>query len=207
MSNEKQVNKCHYDFVSYMDLNRWVSVWHQINEVIKRNPKNVLEVGPGPGIFKNIAKTIGLNLETIDLDPDLNPDHVGSATSLPFADASFDITCAFQMLEHLPYAESLAAFKEMVRVSKKFIIISLPDAQPVFRWRIYIPKLAAFDRLLPRLNWKPKDHIFDGEHYWEINKKNHLLKNIIVDLSNICTLEKTYRVLDNPYHRFFIFSK
>jgi SAM-dependent methyltransferase len=207
MNHKKQVMREHYNFASYMDKGRWTSVWHQLDEVIRLNPKNVLEIGPGPGLFKSLSNSFGMNVETIDLDPDLEPDHVGSATSLPFSDAYFDITCAFQMLEHLPYADSLQAFTEMARVSNKHIIISLPDAETVFRWQVWIPRLAAFDRLLTRRDWKPKDHIFDGEHYWEINKKDYMLEKIIRDFTKICKLVKTYRVKENPYHRFFIFTK
>jgi SAM-dependent methyltransferase len=207
MNTSKQVNKAHYKFQSYMDISRWLSFWHQLDEVIKLNPTNVLEIGPGPGLFKTVGHSFGVNVKTLDLDPELNPDYVGSALSMPFDDASFDITCAFQMLEHLPYQDSLAAFTEMVRVSKRYIIISLPDAERVFRWQVYIPKIAAFDRLFRIFGWKPKKHEFDGEHYWEINKLDFMLEKVISDLSEICRLEKTYRVMGNPYHRFFIFTK
>lgn len=207
MNFDKQVTKSHYDFKKYMDKGRWISVWHQLDEVIKLAPKNVLEIGPGPGLFKNVSSNFGIHVETLDLDPELKPDHVGSATSLPFENESFDVTCAFQMLEHLPYSVSLQAFTEMVRVSKKAIIISLPDAQSVFRWQVWIPKLAAFDQLIPPIGSKPKKHEFDGEHYWEINKEGYLLDRIISDFSNICKIKKIYRVKENPYHRFFIFYK
>jgi ubiquinone/menaquinone biosynthesis C-methylase UbiE len=207
INHQKQVEKTHYNFLSYMDKGRWMSVWHQLNEVIKLEPEKVLEVGPGLGLFKNVASNFGIHVETIDLDRELNPDYVGSATSLPFDNASFDVTCAFQMLEHLPYSDSLKAFRELVRVSKKSVIISLPDAQSVFRYQVWIPKLAAFDRLIPVLRSKPKEHVFDGEHYWEINKIDYMLDRIICDFSKICRLEKTYRVVENPYHRFFVFGK
>ena len=207
MSYEKQVDKAHYKFKSYMDKGRWTSVWHQLDEVIKLDPTTVLEIGPGSGLFKNVASNFGIQVKTIDLDPDLQPDYVGSATALPFDNESFDVTCAFQMLEHLPYAVSLDAFREMVRVSKRKIIISLPDAQAVTRWQVWIPKLAAFDRLIPQQGSKPKKHSFDGEHYWEINKIDYMLGKITTDFSEICKLQKTYRVMENPYHRFFIFEK
>ena len=207
MNFEKQVSKGHYKFKSYMDKGRWISVWHQLNEVIKLDPETVLEVGPGPGLFKNVASNFGIHVETIDLDPELKPDHVGSVTALPFDDAAFDVTCAFQMLEHLPYSVSLDAFRELVRVSKKAVIISLPDAESVFRWQVWIPKLAAFDRLIPPVGGKPKEHVFDGEHYWEINKVSYMLDKVIQDFEKIANLESTYRVMENPYHRFFIFKK
>lgn len=47
---------------------------------------------------------------------------VGSGTSLPFADASFDVVCEFAVLHHV--ADPNAVVKEMLRVAKKAVIIS-----------------------------------------------------------------------------------
>ena len=55
MNCKKQVEKAHYEFNSYMSKERWISVWHQLDEIQKLKPENVLEVGPGPGLFKIIA--------------------------------------------------------------------------------------------------------------------------------------------------------
>jgi ubiquinone/menaquinone biosynthesis C-methylase UbiE len=148
-----------------------------------------------------------VNVETLDLDPELNPDHVGSATAIPLPSSTFDVVCAFQMLEHLPYESSLCAFTEMVRVSRKHVVISLPDARTMWRYQFHLPKLGAHDILIPRPALGANPHKFDGEHYWEISKQDYPLKRIISDLSSICKLTKTYRVKENPYHRFFAFEK
>lgn len=207
MSETKQVDKTHYEFTRYMNKERWTSVWHQLDEVIRLNPANTLEIGPGPGIFKQTAALFGLKVETLDLDPDLKPDHVGSATVLPFPDASFDVVCAFQMLEHLPYKTALQAFAEMARVSRRHIVISLPDAKPVWPYRFHMPKFGGRMLLFPRPGFTQQKHLFDGEHYWEINKRGYALDQVLGDLGNVCRLMNTYRVFENPYHRFLIFEK
>jgi len=49
---------------------------------------------------------------------------------------------------------------------------------------------------------------FDGEHYWEIGKIDYSLNKIVNDIQNTgFKIEKTYRVFENPYHRFFILRK
>jgi len=53
----------------------------------------------------------------------------------------FDGGCAFQKLEHLLYDIAVQAFKELVRVSRNSVIISLPDAKMVWRYSADIPKL------------------------------------------------------------------
>jgi hypothetical protein len=206
MKIEKQVDKSKYEFERYVSKKRWASMWHQIDEITKLRPKSVLEIGPGPGVFKEVCKLFGVQVETLDIDPELKPDHVGSATSLFFPDNAFEVICAFQMLEHLPYGIALESFKEMVRVSKRNIIISLPDSRPIWRYELHIPKIGSRNFHVPRPRLSAPAHQFDGEHYWEVNKLGYELDRIVNDFGQLATIVRTYRVAENPYHRFFIFN-
>jgi len=51
--------------------------------------------------------------------------------------------------------------------------------------------------------------VFNGEHHWEINKAGYALSKVVKDLENVggVSVSKTYRVDENPYHRFFVFKK
>jgi SAM-dependent methyltransferase len=203
---KKQVDKSHYEFSAYVDKQRWASMWHQLDEVLKLKPKRVLEIGPGPGIFKSVATSMGIIVETLDIDPELNPDHVASVLDMPFEDNSFDVVCAFQMLEHLPFEKTLEAFQSMVRVAKIGVVISLPDVRRLWPMTIYIPFFGEvhFSIVRPRL-WS-NVHIFDGEHYWGINSRGYSLSKIIKHfVAPGWYLSKTFRVHECPYHRFFIF--
>lgn len=203
----KQVDKSHYGFAHYMSKGRWSSVWHQIDEVQKLNPSNVLEIGPGGGVFKTVASIFGIEVETLDFDIALNPNYVGLATELPFSDMSFDVVCAFQVLEHMPYDDSLSAFSEMVRVCRSNVVISLPDARSVWRYLIYIPKIGAYNFLVPRPQLRAPIHRPEREHYWEVSKMNYQVSRIVRDFSRHIRLVKTYRVPEFPYHRFFVFER
>jgi len=206
---QKQVNKSHYKFGNYLKKHRWASVWHQLDEVIKLNPERVLEVGPGPGVFKCAAKSLGVNVETLDLDPELEPDYVASVFDMPFEDSAFDVVCAFQMLEHLPFDQSLDAFREFVRVAGKAVVISLPDADKRWPISIHVPKIGPVQFLFPKPRLVAPKHEFDGEHYWEINKAGYSLKRVKKELLDcgLIRLVKTFRVHENSYHRFFVFEK
>lgn len=47
-----------------------------------------------------------------------------------------------------------------------------------------------------------------GERYWEIGKAGYPLDKIITDIQGTgFEIKKTYRLLENPYHRFFILEK
>ena len=206
---QKQVNKSHYEFGKYVHKRRWASMWHQLDEVIKLEPERVLEVGPGPGLFKAMAGAMGVHVETLDLDPELEPDHVASVFEMPFEDGAFDIVCAFQMLEHLPFEQSLEAFREMVRVAQKAVVISLPDAATRWPVSIHVPKVGPVRLLIPKPRLVAPTHKFDGEHHWEISKAGYSLKRVTSDLLDGVPLRltKTFRVHEHSYHRFFVFEK
>jgi len=205
----KQANQSKYKFGKYMRKKRWLSLWHQVDEVLALGPSTVLELGIGPGFFKALMSHCGIPVTTVDIDPELNPDHLASATDLPFADDSYECVCAFQMLEHLPYEESCRAFSEMVRVAQKHIVISLPDAKKIRPLSIQYAKSERVIFLIPRPRISPRPHKFNGQHFWEINKKGYLLPKIIGDFTrhHKIRIVNTYRVKENPYHRFFIFKK
>lgn len=206
---QKQVEKEHYEFASYISKQRWSSIWHQVDEVLGFTPNSVLEIGPGPGVFKALTSQFGAKVETLDIDPELQPDYVEPADDMPFYDGQFDVVCAFQMLEHVPYEMSLAIFHEMVRVAKKGIVISLPDAKAAWPYAFHIPKVGTFHFHLHSPRVGLKEHVFDGEHHWEINKAGYPLSKVRNDLESTAgvSLDRTYRVNDNPYHRFFVFRK
>lgn len=205
---KKQVDKFHYEFASYVAKPRWASMWHQLDEVMRLKPERVLEIGPGPGVFKAMVGLFSVSVETLDIDPDLNPDHVASVFEMPFEDGAFDVVCAFQMLEHLPFDQSVQALGEMARVARRNVVISLPDARPVWPVSVHIPSKGPLKLLIPRPWLGPKSHVFDGEHYWEINKKGFNLNFVVRELRKVpgLNMTQTYRVWDCPYHRFFIFE-
>lgn len=204
---EKQVNKDHYNFNGYMSIARWGSLWHQMRVVASLDVQKILEIGPGPGLFKLLVGNIGYHVETVDLDPDLKPDHVASATELPVDSGSFDLACAFQVLEHMPFEIALSALDEMARVSSKYVVISLPDSRRTWRYLAHLPRLGERNILVPRPQVSVPSHQFDGEHYWEIGKRGFDLGAVIsaFHASKRVELTRTFRPFENPYHRFFIF--
>jgi len=86
--------------------------------------RDVLEVGCGTGLvlsriadFAQAAKGVDLSPGMLELAKKRGLDVVeGSATSLPFPDRSFDVTCSFKVLAHVPGIEQ--ALSEMARVTR-----------------------------------------------------------------------------------------
>jgi hypothetical protein len=208
MNSNIQVEDGHYQPASYLDFPRWSSYWHQLQELMEAPEGIALEIGPGPGVFQALAEKFGRDVVTLDFDRQVKPSVVGSALALPFRDGTFSAVCCFQMLEHLPYQQSLNAFREICRVSNGLVVISLPDAQRASRFAMRIPKLGERSFIIPVFGWPPRRHEFDGQHYWEINKKGYSLRRVVSDLSERCRgrLIRNYRVPMNHYHRFLVFE-
>ena len=203
-----QVDPNHYSNQSYNSKGRFCGYWHQIHEIISLNHQKVLEVGIGNGFVFKYLKGKKINVITLDIDRRLNPDIVGNILNIPFEGNFFNVVACYEVLEHLPYTIFLKALSELYRVSNSHVILSLPDADRAYRFNIQIPKLKEIKKLitLPRLK-KPL-HKFDGEHYWEIGKKGYPLSKIVSDTQKTgFKIMSTYRVFENPYHRFFVLEK
>lgn len=205
MKLAKQVSVEHYDFCKYVNKPRWMSFYYQIQEIMRRNPRNVLEIGAGKRIVGSVIEQYGIAYETVDIDPELNPDHLASVLDMPLQDGSFDIVCCFQMLEHIPYEDFSKALKEIHRVAKNYALISLPDAKQLFHYSFDIPKVGTKHISIPRPRFKPPVQMFDGEHHWEINIAGHPLTRVVSEIKAAgFVIETTYRPIENSYHRFFV---
>jgi ubiquinone/menaquinone biosynthesis C-methylase UbiE len=172
----------------------------------------MLEIGIGSGVLGAILKKIDCPYKSMDIDPELTPDYVGSILKIPFSNDSFDVVGCFQVLEHLPFGQFHHALNELLRVACKAVIISLPDDGKLWSYSLYIPKLGTKRVQFPRPFTKTVAHTFDGEHYWEINKKGYEIKRIKEIIENISQghhfmLERNYRVWENTYHHFFVIKK
>jgi len=113
-------------------------------EVRQANPGRVLDVGCGEGIVTERiarllpdAKVVGIDVD----DPDLQAEwkrrqggnlvfEAASAYSLPYEDRSFELVCAFEVLEHLERPSE--ALGELARVAARHLILSVPR-EPLWR--------------------------------------------------------------------------
>lgn len=200
----KQVSLEHYDFRSYESAERFTSYWHQIDSALAFNAEKILEIGKGSGVFSALSALSGLQVTTLDIDVELRPTVAGSVLSLPFANDSFELTVAFQILEHLPFEMLTAALSEMQRISSKGILISLPDVGSSLFGTLKLPFLNKLHFQIPHHRIFKPQHRFTGEHYWEINKRGYSLGHTMEQISKAgLTCRHTWLNHYHPYHRFF----
>lgn len=197
-----------YSFGKYVQPERWASYWHQLNEVLKLEPESVLEIGVGGKVIGNYLKNnTKIIYSSLDLAEELQPDAIGSIENMPFKNKSFDLVCAFEVLEHLPFDRFPGVLSELNRVSRKWVVISLPHWGRHFAIDIRLPLIKRIKAQI-KFSIMPPQHNFNGEHHWEIGKRNYPLKLIKekIKAANFDII-KDYIAFDSPYHHFFVLKK
>lgn len=113
-------------------------------EDLYRSDLDVLEVGAGSaGITQFLLHpVVGVDTafeRTSERQTELLSRVTGSATSLPFADGSFDVVLSLEMLEHVPFQDRELCLREMLRVLRPGgrLILTFPadeTASRLDRW-------------------------------------------------------------------------
>jgi hypothetical protein len=163
-----------------------------------------VEIGPGTGIVTQTLRDQGIDVTTIDLDPRLGVNRVGSATALPCEDKEFDVALCAEVLEHLPWEDFPAALAEMARVARQRVVLSLPQSGRGLRFHVectpYRP-LALLVRTPGYKRWR-----FNGEHYWQIGAVGTGRRKVRREIERHFTIEREYMPAANLGHRFFVLT-
>lgn len=206
MTYSPQVDSKHYEGTAYRSLERWVSYWHQLDLVQKTDAASVLEIGMGAGIVTRELQRRGIATKTADIAADLRPDFVCSVTQLTVPDQSFDLVLAAEILEHIHFDDVPQALREMARVSRSHVLISVPHPGFVSSLIVKLPKVRF--SLLFKIPFFWKSRTATPEHYWELGRPGYSVPRFIeVAKAAGLTLVTTKSYVDDPVHRFFLFSK
>ena len=142
---------------------RYAAVIDQLRD-IWRDDITIAEIGSGAaGITEFLDHPVtGVDSAFERTDDKANPlltQVVGTATDLPFADASYDVVLSLEMMEHLPDDEVRAqALREMLRVTKPGgrLVVTFPAGRTAERLDAWLN--AAYRRR------HGKDHPWAVEH-------------------------------------------
>lgn len=125
----------------------WNFFRNLLSLISKKQVDSILDVGCGEGFTLNRLKEhgIGTRLEgveylrdAIELGKDMYPEIKiiqGNIYELPYKDNSFDLVLCTEVLEHLEEPEK--ALKELIRISKKYLVISVPN-EPFFMFAQFV---------------------------------------------------------------------
>jgi ubiquinone/menaquinone biosynthesis C-methylase UbiE len=122
---------------------------------------DVLEVGCGTGLVLQRIARFARRAEGVDLSPGMLEKArerglsvlEGSATALPYPDASFDVTCSFKVLAHVREIDT--ALAEMARVTR-------PGGHVIAEFYNPISLRGALKR------WGPAGRIAEGTHEGQV---------------------------------------
>jgi len=200
----RQVDRSNY-LHGYDTAERFVSYFHQIEMVRRCQPRSVLEVGSGIGVVRSYLKSVGIQANNVDLDLELAPDIVGALPHLPFQSDSFDTVLCAQVLEHLPFALFEDCLLELARISRDYVVVSLPNSswyvKVLMKFSANSPGIKVFFPVRRLIGFK---HTFDGQHYWELGRKGTTARRIRKAMQDYFTVLEDCRLFDNPYHHFFL---
>lgn len=106
----------------------------RVLELIPKESESLLDIGCGNGILCNrieqkkssLKRVVGFDRSLEALKYVKTEKRVGEIDQLPFKNKEFDIVCALEVLEHLNLETFELALKEISRVAKKKIIITVP---------------------------------------------------------------------------------
>jgi hypothetical protein len=212
MEENKNINEDGIDYYgAYDNDHRWLNYWEQIKFVrelskINKDKTKLLEIGVGNKTVSEYLKRRGIEVTTADINNKLKPDIILDLTDIKLKDDLFDIVLCCEVLEHIPLKKVPLALKGLYRITKRFVIISIPYHAFGFGFSFLIPLIGKKDFIF-RLPF-PKKHRFDGQHYWEMGKRGvsrNMIRNMIKSSGFQILKEKNVPL--QPYYYFFILEK
>ena len=186
-----------------------------------KDAKRILEIGPGEGFSARNLRELGYEYHTLDFEDVHEPTIKADFQSFDpnTITQRYDITCAFQVLEHFPYHEFTKHIKTLRELSKNYVFISLPYSCRGFSIKLNLQNgqhtriIKQFDFYfrtnLPNRKYREeyKQEYPWAVHYWEIGRKGFRLSKVLADIES-CELNILRRFHSpNPYHYFILCKK
>lgn len=217
IERQTKVPWAHYSFRKGHDSpERFISYLRQIDLTKGLGVEKVLEVGIGNKTVSNYLKQWGFMVTTCDYDESLQPDIVADIRELPMGENSFDVVLACEVLEHLPWEDVSTALSELRRVTRKYVIVSVPysslSLEIIFSSQVIskIFKVPCWDLFfrVPMFfrGFKPRGH---GKHCWEMGRRNYSIRKVRKALREKFDIVKESRSLlsSNLNHYFFVLER
>lgn len=123
------------------EIGRKVAMFGQI---VPSGVETILDVGCGDGAITNpLAEryaVVGVDSSEVALRHLRTEAVLADAAALPFEDGSFDLVLSSQLLEHLDDEQYGRALVEMRRVTRRFLLISVPYREDLRQRLIRCPR-------------------------------------------------------------------
>ena len=118
-------------------------MFDKIIKILPSDVKNIIDIGCGNGVLTNeIAnhvKIVGVDRSKKALDFVKTEKIHASAENIPVENHSFDLVFSSEMLEHLEDDVFIKVIDEFQRISKKYILITVPNRENIKKNLIQCP--------------------------------------------------------------------
>ncbi len=134
----------------------------KIFEIMPEDVKNIIDIGCGNGMITNALNQkfdiTGVDRSAHALKNVETKKIEASAESIPVKDQSFDMVFSSELLEHLPDEVFQKAITEFKRISKKYLLISVPNRENLNKNLIQCPECNyIYNRSYHLKSFKPSD--------------------------------------------------
>jgi hypothetical protein len=191
----------------YFELQQLISMCYQLKHINSLKPMSVLEIGKGNGFVSSFLELSGMDVTTVDINPNLRPDIISSIHELPniLHEKKFDLVVCCEVLEHLEFKEFERCLIIFLNYSKN-LYLTLPQYRTWFGFSgfLRIPKKNIeinFGVHVKKQKKLDANHV----HFWEVDFDNETSKENILKI-----IGEHYKSVEsgsfklNKYHEFFI---
>ncbi|KAA3613222.1 MAG: methyltransferase domain-containing protein [Calditrichaeota bacterium] len=215
MNKEANIDKQHYFDRKYLKKERMYSFVEQI-EIVKKfvdEKDSILEIGKGNGFVSAFLHDyLGYEtVKTVDINDDLKPDYVDDIIApRQLKENSFDVITCYEVLEHMPFEKSILAVQNMVKIARKYVLISVPDMRYFISLRgtIFGTLPIMLGKLFSTRRFRNPNKKFGDDHFWEVGLETDKVKfsaehvrdnlfknmNVVVDQRDIAV----------PWHHYYV---
>ncbi|MBN1180640.1 MAG: class I SAM-dependent methyltransferase [Bacteroidales bacterium] len=136
--------------------------------------KTILDAGCGNGVYanrfladKSITTVVGVDRSYTALSQVQVDRSQANIIHLPFPDQTFDLVVSMEIIEHLPYRMYEQGLGEILRVAKKYILITVPYNEKIYYKQVKCPICGCIfhpDFHSRSFNYLDMKHLFES---WE----------------------------------------
>jgi ubiquinone/menaquinone biosynthesis C-methylase UbiE len=122
----------------------------RLNTTLNMIPEDVsslADIGCGNGLFGNLVQESRKDIQIMSIDRSeqaltyvKTEKQTGDVLDIPLGNGAFDCVSCLQVLEHIPANTYAKALSELARVSKKYIIVSVPFKEQIEKNTTQCPK-------------------------------------------------------------------
>jgi SAM-dependent methyltransferase len=191
----------------YLNEGRFVDYYHTYRLARQTGGRRFLEIGPGNGLVAWLLRRGGASVTTLDIEPSVEPDVIGSVAALPFGDGAFDAVICCEVLEHLPWEFFPSCLQEIRRVGSGPCVLSLPHVGKTITILAELPFIGSLWGSLPLPPLRRPDMAQHPEHFWSVGSRgcsDRLVARRIRESG--FRIVKSYRPGFNKAHKFYLLA-